>query len=323
MAVSSNLQGPLSVGNVVSAGLRLYSNHFKQYFGVALVATLWMLLPFVIGAVLLGFFAVGTDFSALLWLAIPAWAVLLFYCLGRYLAGSAAISRLAFGELANQPETAQNAKRFTNSRLWSFVWMSVLVSLLYFAIMIAVYIVTAVIVVAVVTGSGLVSLIQNSSFEQFLTNNPALAIGVFLLILLLILGLFGFFLWLGSRLSIPELALAVERETTALGSISRSWQLTKKNAWRVALILFVTFLITLPLLILVQIVVNVLQAGFAAAISEDTPGYAGLLILASYAFSFLSNVFMLPLWQAIKATIYYDLRSRREGIDLELRDRRL
>ncbi|MCU0527182.1 MAG: hypothetical protein MUF72_20425 [Elainella sp. Prado103] len=323
MAVSSNLQGPLSVGNVVSAGLRLYSNHFKQYFGVALVATLWVLLPFVIGALLVSFFGLVPDLSALLWLAIPAWFVLLLYCMGRYLAGAAAIGRLAFGELTNQPETAQNAKRFTNSRQWSFVWMSVLVSLIYFAIVIVMYIVAFVILFALLAGSGLAGLAENASLEQLFTTNPALAIGVSLLVVLLVLGLIAFLLWLGARLSVPELSLAVEREATASGAISRSWQLTKSNAWRVALVLFVTFLITLPLVILTQLVVNALQAAFMVTVSEETPGYAGLLLLVSYAFSFLSNVFMLPLWQAIKATIYYDLRSRREGIDLELRDRRL
>jgi membrane-anchored glycerophosphoryl diester phosphodiesterase (GDPDase) len=180
-----------------------------------------------------------------------------------------------------------------------------------------------VILFALLAGSGLAGLAENASLEQLFTTNPALAIGVSLLVVLLVLGLIAFLLWLGARLSVPELSLAVEREATASGAISRSWQLTKSNAWRVALVLFVTFLITLPLVILTQLVVNALQAAFMVTVSEETPGYAGLLLLVSYAFSFLSNVFMLPLWQAIKATIYYDLRSRREGIDLELRDRRL
>jgi hypothetical protein len=31
---------------------------------------------------------------------------------------------------------------------------------------------------------------------------------------------------------------------------------------------------------------------------------------------------MMPFWQAIKAVIYYDLRSRREGLGLQVRDSR-
>ena len=38
------------------------------------------------------------------------------------------------------------------------------------------------------------------------------------------------------------------------------------------------------------------------------------------ALSFASGAVVLPFWQAIKAVIYYDLRSRREGLGLKLRD---
>jgi hypothetical protein len=33
------------------------------------------------------------------------------------------------------------------------------------------------------------------------------------------------------------------------------------------------------------------------------------------------TVFTMPFWQTIKAVIYYDLRTRREGMGLELRER--
>jgi hypothetical protein len=33
------------------------------------------------------------------------------------------------------------------------------------------------------------------------------------------------------------------------------------------------------------------------------------------------SIVILPLWQIIKAVIYYDLRGRREGLGLQLRDR--
>ncbi len=34
-------------------------------------------------------------------------------------------------------------------------------------------------------------------------------------------------------------------------------------------------------------------------------------------------IFLLPFWQTIKAVIYYDLRTRREGMGLELRKREI
>ncbi|MEH2455538.1 hypothetical protein [Nostoc sp.] len=45
-----------------------------------------------------------------------------------------------------------------------------------------------------------------------------------------------------------------------------------------------------------------------------------LLILVT---AFLVSAVILPFWQAIKAVIYYDLRSRREGLGLKLRDREI
>jgi hypothetical protein len=273
-------------------------------------------------AMIAAFYGVTQNYYSLLGLIIPAWLVLLFYCIGKYMADSAAIARLAFGELTNQPETSKNAKRFTNSRLWSFVWMSVLLGLLYFGIFMAIYIALAIIFAVLLLGSGAATALSGS-FEQALATNPTLAIGIVIAGLLTMSLVLFFFVWLGSRLAVPDLPLAVETEIGAAGSIGRSWQLTQKSAWRVALILFVTFLITLPIIILVQIITGLLQGGFAAVLPDQTSAYGPLLLVVSYAISFLSNVFMLPLWQAIKAVIYYDLRSRREGLGLQLRDREI
>lgn len=321
MTVSSNPQGPLSVGNVISAGLRLYSDHFKDYFGIALVATLWILLPFLASAVLVTFFGIVQDFYPLLGLLIPAVIVLFIYCLGRYMTGVAAIARLAFGELTHQPETVETARRFTRSRLWPFVWMSLLVGLIYTGIWIVVYLALMIIGIALFAASGAASLLSSTSIEEFLASNPGLVVGLVLAVLLLIVILFIFFLWLGARLAIPDLPLAIEPEVTAAGSIGRSWQLTRRSAWRVALIIFVTALIALPLVMLTQVLLSLFQVVIATVLPEDSVPYSLLLMIGSYSFSFLSNVFMLPLWQSVKATIYYDLRSRREGLDLELRDR--
>jgi hypothetical protein len=48
-----------------------------------------------------------------------------------------------------------------------------------------------------------------------------------------------------------------------------------------------------------------------------------LTLLLIYMMSFALGIALLPLWQTVKAAIYFDLRNRREGLGLELRDRRL
>jgi hypothetical protein len=108
---SSGQTDPLSVGNVVSASLRIYPDHFKSYFGLALVAYLWLLVP------------------------IYGWA--------KYSAISALISRLAFGEVREKPETVSDARREVNPRMWSFFGAGILTFLIYIGVYVAVTIAMA------------------------------------------------------------------------------------------------------------------------------------------------------------------------------------
>ena len=50
---------PLSVGNVVSAGLRIYRDNFKKYFWLAFVGYLWFYIPIVIVGAVGGVFKLG------------------------------------------------------------------------------------------------------------------------------------------------------------------------------------------------------------------------------------------------------------------------
>lgn len=95
---------PLSVGNVVSAGLRIYRDNFKKYFKLAFIGYLWIFVP------------------------IYGWA--------RYSAMMGTLARLAYGETAERPETLRDAQRHTNSRKWDFLVAGILVSLIVFGAMI-------------------------------------------------------------------------------------------------------------------------------------------------------------------------------------------
>ena len=109
---------PLSVGNVVSAGLRIYRDNFKKYYRLAFIGSLWALIP------------------------IYGWA--------KYCAYNALIARLAYGEVTEKPETIQDANRLIKGRMWSFLGAAILVGLRFLLAYIlggiAVSIVTGVIV---------------------------------------------------------------------------------------------------------------------------------------------------------------------------------
>ncbi len=278
---SPNPTQPLSIGNVVSAAVRLYRSHLKEYFLLALRAYVWLIIP------------------------IYGWAK--FYAL------TALISRLAFGELVNQPESISSGERFVNSRLWQFL----LVILLMFLIGIGIGLVALVLFgllgflsAALVGGIGQ----QGNPATYLLLGLLAFVVGIVSLVA---------FLWLVTRFYLVDVPLAVEDNVDGASAISRSWQLTQGHVWRILLISFVAFLITIPLQIIVQIITSILQVVFASLLQQGSSIFSLVFSLLVIALSFAGGAAITPFWQAVKAVIYYDLRSRREGLGLKLRDREI
>ncbi|NES65459.1 MAG: hypothetical protein F6K24_09445 [Okeania sp. SIO2D1] len=75
----------------------------------------------------------------------------------------------------------------------------------------------------------------------------------------------------------------------------------------IILVLPFNMTIILPFSIIVMILKNVL----------GTPNYLLAPLIKDYAIISLSNILLLPFWQTIKAIIYYDIRTRREGMDIQ------
>ncbi len=91
---------PLTVGNVVSAGLRIYRDRFLEYFRIAFIGYLWILVP------------------------IYGWA--------KFAGMNGLIARLTFGEVTEKPETEKEARRYIKPRMWQFLIAGILVSLIVF-----------------------------------------------------------------------------------------------------------------------------------------------------------------------------------------------
>lgn len=323
MSRSSSSIGPLSVGNVVSASLRLYRDNFKTYLGIALTSSLWGLLPFLFGLLIAALIAVvvgnNTSLIPLIILAILFWLVATFYCAAKSLKNAALISRLAFGVLTNQPETRSVGSKNIQSKMWDFLWVQVLLALVLFVVNIGLSIIQGFTV-------GLLTFALGSVLGN---ENP-------LVILISLIGwLFftGIYLWVYARFFIPELPLAIENKVNSADSLNRSWSLSKGMARQIAFIVFVAFLITLPvyLVALVPLLLSVgaILATFSGGILG--PGGGGFNpattitafigpILLTVLFLFAANLATLSFWQTIKAVIYYDLRNRKEGLDLQIRD---
>jgi hypothetical protein len=269
---SSGQTGPLSVGNVVSASLRIYRDHFKSYLGLALVASLWLFVP------------------------IYGWA--------KYSAILGLISRLAFGEVREKPETVSDARREVNLRKWSFLGAGILTVLIYFGVSLV-----GGIAIAIVTGGA------GAIFGQ---NSPIIAV---LLVVVAVIAFFIIYIRIISRLLIVELPLAIENNIGASSAIGRSWELTKGSVGRIQWIVFVGILVSLPITIVVQILSSILESVLKAVLGAESGIFYLVYFLLILLLSFASGALVAPFWQAMKAMIYYDLRSRKEGLGLQIRKR--
>lgn len=313
---SPDLTQPLTVGNAVNVGFRLYGAKLKPYLWLATRSTLWVLLPIMLAIALGLFYATTQRYFTTLGLVIPAWVVLMVFCSARSYSLSAAIARLGFGDLTQQPESIESACRYTRARQWQFLWVYVLLFLLGASVSLLFYIVAAVVVVVMLVFVGGTDFLLNPQSAALV--NP----GLILLAFLVFLGIVGLLIWMltwfSIRFSVPDLPLAVEPGLKATQSLGRSWELTHKNVGRIFLILLVTWIATIPLQFVIQILLGIAQKAIVRIYPENSPLYGLLTFGSSFLISLLLGIFTLPLWQSIKATIYYDLRRRREGLGLQL-----
>lgn len=117
-------------------------------------------------------------------------------------------------------------------------------------------------------------------------------------------------IWLSVKLCMAFPAVVFER-AGPFKAIGRSWRLTKGNWWRIFGTLVVVFLIAL----VVNFALTAVLGGIAAG--SDTISEVAFAVLATLI-TLLTYVLTYPLWAAVMTVIYYDLRVRNEGFDLQL-----
>jgi hypothetical protein len=293
---------PLSIGNVVSTGVRLYRSHLKDYLKLSAIANVWFLLPFLVIITLAGIMIpMGAGLN--LFLLIPIGLVLLIFACLKYYSYSAIIARLAFVEIADKPESVKMATDNIMPRQWSFFNLAFLVGIYLFLLYFGFFIVGA-LVTGITTGVLIAVLGQ-----QFAMIVPFLLTIIVVLIVLFLLT------WFFSRWFVAEMPLAVEEGMTANRSLSRSWELTNKAVLRIQAIVLLASLVSLPLLLITSFLPSLLVGTLDPQTSLYWITYAFSMILSS-----IGSALVLPFWQTTKAVLYYDLRSRQEGLGLKLRD---
>lgn len=293
----------LSVGDVVSGSLRVYRDHFKSYLWLAGQAYLWLLAPLLVTALIVAMLAglaMVMEPIALTGLIILAIAVLLVpwgYCLGKLLATQGVLARLVFFEVGEQPETVAAAKIQLMPRFWRFLWVSLLTSLVFFLFFIPIFLGYGVIV-------GLFTFIFMGGDPDVVT----ILLSVLLTIVWTLVSLY-IYIWIFARLALVDVCLALEPTLSPLNAINRSWSLTKGYVLSLQLIFFLAFLITLPLSMFTNI------GSLTTIILDVDPAWGSVVDIP---LGIVVSILIVPFWQAIKALVYYDLRTRKEGLNLSL-----
>ena len=250
----------LSVGNVVSAGLRIYRDNFKIYYLEALKSYLWLFVP------------------------VYGWA--------KFAAIQAIISRLAFFEVRETPESLADARRQVMPKMWIFLVTGILIGLIFLAGFFV---------------FGIAMLLLGVGFFASIQNNPLVSLVIGLFIVLSFFLLLFANIWLISRLGFAELAIAIDGVKEATKAIGRSWTITQGFVAKIQIIFFIAFLLTIPFSAISNIGSLLLQ-------NPEMGAVINLLLTIPL------GALLIPFWQSIKAVIYYDLLTRKEGLGLELRD---
>jgi hypothetical protein len=329
--------GPLSVGNVVSAGFRLYNDNRQRYLLVSLRAIAWTGLGLLYALLIVGL-VIGGSFAAIAvgaggdrspgFLAIGLGVLLILpgiplwiFCAAKRIYNATLIARNAYMYLANRPEPMRQTDQSVRRKIWPFWLTRVLVALILYIPNLA------------------TSFLQQIFGIGFNSDNRVIMIISGILVFAVVLIGWGVQAWLAARLLIPEVALAVEEELKTANSISRSWMLTNGNSLRIILILLVALLVTLPLYslaVLPAILIAALlipssawQSLTSASPITTNAAQSAVTVLIVFGLAFavylillqVIELLVIPFWQSIKAVVYYDLRNRREGLGLRLSDR--
>ena len=315
--------GPLSIGNLITAALGLYRNNFKTYFILALKAAAWTLVP------------------------LFGWA--------KYSALLAVISRLAYTEVTKRPESSLDAQKAVQPFKWSLLGTLILIVLMISAVFIVLTVglgvIGGILIAVLNVPKGTASKDSFNVIFNLLGTQPIWGSLVLLIGFIFFFFLLYIFLRIIFRYSLFELVIGVEREGNIFKSLYKSSQLTKGFFVRVQLAFLIAFLVSLPAmtgLYIVNAAVNQIFNHSPFSNPSPYPLFVFMIIFvvfhsiinpifvtSNWMFSLLTShklslytivnfsvyllavALVIPFWNSFKALLYYDIKVRKEGIDIK------
>jgi hypothetical protein len=292
---------PLTLGELLDRAFSLYRRHFWLFVGIMALPSLLALgfgvvmavaspQPVTPESVAAGDADPAAIIGGVVWfiIAIIGMAAVYFIAYAVALgATTVAVSELYMG----RPITIRGAYTPMRGKIGRLALLLILVTLRMFAAFFMVFIGAAV--------SGVVGAVAA----------PILAP---LFVLAAFLGAIAVWVWMMIRYAVAVPVVVLEDET-ASAAISRSIDLTHGNLLRVFALLAFTMVITYAVLAIFQ--GPFVFAGFMAGPESST---AFWLNLAGTITGSIGGAFTGPLMIVAFAVLYYDLRVRKEGLDLQV-----
>jgi hypothetical protein len=312
---------PMSIGDLLDAAFRLYRRHFLTFIGIAAL----LQVPFLILQALLQFAIGGTVNGRLTELlenpaategsslsdVLPLGQLALYYVLafGLAIIQGLVIQNLIAGALANaisrsylgQPVSILGAYRFGAGRLGSLIVASLLLGLL------------ALVLAGVVIGVPALLLIGAAASGRV----DGVAGGLLFAFALIGLAILSILL---AAMLLPRFLLATQaivlEGKEAVDGLRRSWQLVSGSFWRVLGVVVLMGLIVFVISFIFGLPASILNA--ILAVRQASPFALTSTQVLSNLLVEIGTILVMPLQLAVFTLLYYDLRVRKEGYDLQL-----
>lgn len=154
--------------------------------------------------------------------------------------------------------------------------------------------------------------------REFLQDLSIMLVGLF--ILMVISALVGSYLSIKFSVASPAMVL---ENLGVFAAIGRSWSLTRGNFWRLFGINILTAVITSMVAGIFVGIADALGAIFIVVGSsspEDVIASLNTTYILIMVMSTIAQLLILPFTSSVNALLYIDLRMRKEGLDVELRN---
>jgi len=317
----------MTVGDLLDSAFRLYRKHFLTFIGIVAL----LQIPLFILTALVQFVFFGDAMADILGVAsrpspvpggppvtnpldlfpIISYATVIGSSLVLGLVQYLVVYNLITGALARATARSfmgQEVSILDSYRIgWRAFFSLVGASLLPYlaSIAVATLVVGGVFAVAFFAATGL----DNLDTSVMTAGAIAAALGLFALMSVFIVGTIVLYV----RFLFATQAIVLEGQGP-ISALGRSWRLSRGNFWR-------TFLIIFLMGILSYLISGLPASGVNLAVTLTMRSTEALL-LGSFVTTLVSNIGLilaLPLQFCVYTLLYYDLRVRREGYDLELR----